>query len=268
MPCRGRRRATALVIVLAVLVGASACAARVFAPPPGPGTPAPDAMDAWQQASSACRDVKSFSGTLRVAFRQGRLRSPSLTVSTIVTSSGDIRLEDATQFTLAGRAGSARLLLRQERRYAEGRTEEIVNAFAGVKLGPERLLAVLSGCLTSAPQSARPADARRFGDEIAVPFSDGQVFLEREHSRWRAFAGVGSELTVEYRAFDAYWPREWRATSFAGSSTDPILLDAHVEDRDVSGAPVDPAAFQVILGGATRITLDELRQFGPLRGRS
>jgi len=234
-------------------------------PPAGQGAPAPEATDAWQQATAACRDVRNFSGTMRVAFRQGRLRSPTITISAIVTSAGDIRLEDATAFVLAGTAANAQLLLRQERRYAEGRADEIVDAFAGVRIGPERLLSILTGCMTSAPLAARPADALRYGEQVAVPSADGRVFLEREAGRWRAFAAEGPGLIVEYRAFDAYWPREWRAAASA-SSADPILLEAQVEDRDMNAA-IDPAAFQSRLAGATRITLEELRAFGPLRGR-
>jgi hypothetical protein len=239
----------------------------MFVPPAGPGVPATNAADVWKEATSACAEVKNVNATLRVSFRQGRLRSPGLTVAAIATAAGQLRLEDQSVFAMAGTAANARLVLRQDRRYVDGRAEDIVEAFVGARIGPERLLAVLSGCFTHAPNSAKTTDALQYGSLISVPAPDGQVFLKRVSDRWHVTAGKAPGLVVEFRSFDGYWPMSWRAASTEAAS-DPVILDVTIEDRVVNDPQINPAAFQVATpANATPITLEDLRANGPLRKR-
>jgi outer membrane biogenesis lipoprotein LolB len=257
-------RGSGLLVILAL---ASACAAKVFVPPTGGGVPATNAADVWKEATTACADVKNVNATLRVALRQGRLRSPGLTVAAIATSAGQMRLEDSTMFAMAGTAANARLVLRQDRRYVDGRAEDIVDAFVGARIGPERLLAVLTGCFTQAAASAKTPEAVQYGSLIEMPASDGTMYLKRVNSRWHVTAGTAAGLVVEFRSFDGYWPMSWRATSTATAS-DPVMLDVTIEDRVINDAQINPAAFQVTTpAGATKITLEDLRANGPLRKR-
>jgi len=257
-------RVSALLVILAL---ASACAAKVFVPPTGAGVPAANAADVWKEASSTCADVKNINATLRVALRQGRLRSPGITVSAIATSAGQLRLQDSTIFAMAGTAAKARLVLRQDRRYVDGRAEDIVDAFIGARIGPERLLAVLTGCFTQAPASAKTPEAVQHGSLIEVPAPDGTMYLKRVSDRWHVTAGIAPGLNVEFRSFEGYWPMSWRATSTATAS-DPVILDVTIEDRVVNDAQIDPAAFQVVTpAGFTPMTVEDLRTNGPLRKR-
>jgi hypothetical protein len=257
-------RALLLVAVLAIV---PACAARVFVPPPGPGAPAPEGPAAWAEATSACRDIKDASGTLRVSVRQGRLRSTGIDVGFVVTADGKVRLEDSTAFTLAGTATQAQLWLRQDNRIVKGRADEIVDAFIGVRLGPERLLAVVTGCHTTDVSSARPQSAVRYDKRIAVPVSDGTVYLQKKDGRWRTSEGVGEDITVEYKQFSGYWPSNWLASP-AKTSADPIFIEVSVEDPEMNKGSINPLTFQVAATGAVLMSLEELRASGPLRGRT
>jgi hypothetical protein len=239
----------------------------VFVPPSGPGQPAPEAAGAWAEATSACRDVKDASGTMRVSVRQGRLRSSGIDVGFIVTADGRVRLEDSTGFTLAGTAAQAQLWLRQDNSIVKGRADEIVDAFIGVRLGPERLLAVVTGCHTTDVSSARPQSAVRHDNRIAVPVSDGTVFLQKKDGPWRTSEGVGDDIIVEYRQFIGYWPSQWRATA-AARSADPIVIEVSVDDPDMNKGSFAPGTFQVAATGAAPMTLEQLRASGPLRGRT
>src|SRR5262245_40190694 len=93
------------LVASAAIVATSACAAKVFVPPAGPGAPAPDAASAWTEATSACRDVKDASGIMHVTFRQGR-GSLGRDIGFVVTRDS-VRLEDSNGFILAGTATQA-----------------------------------------------------------------------------------------------------------------------------------------------------------------
>jgi hypothetical protein len=259
----GRQASTLLFVTAAVT---SACAARVFPMPTAAGLPAPEAATAWRQATEACRDARNASVTLRVAVREGRRRSPSLALSVGVTSAGHIRLDGPPMFLLAGTAARATLWLREENRIVTARAEEIVDAFIGVRLGPERLLAVLTGCL-----SARPSEPIRSGARhdkmLDLDLADGRAFLERQDGRWRVVAGVVDGAMIEYRGFLGYWPGEWLAES-AELRAASRQLNVRVTDIQVNDADIDrhPEAFQLApAAGATPMTLDELRAAGVLR---
>lgn len=250
------------VLLVAVLLAGSACAAHVFVPPPGPGVPAPDAAAAWDEAARACRDVRNVSANVRVAVRAGRGKSPSLAVTVVATAAGGIRLDGAQVFLLAGNASRADYLRRDDNRFVTARADEIVEAMAGVKLGPERLLAVLTGCVATSPGFV---DGARFGSQLAVRTRDSRVFLARRDGRWRAVAGDADGIVVDYRGFDGDWPSAWRAAA----ATSAAILDVTVTDLTVNDASLDgnTAAFQVKLPpSATPMTLEELRAAGPLRG--
>jgi hypothetical protein len=249
-----------------VLLLASACAAHIFVPPAGAGASAPEAARAWTEATRSCADVHNASGTLRVALRRGRLRSTSRVVSVTVTSAGGIRLEDSTAFLLAGTSARTQLLLRQDRRLVTARADDIVDALVGVKLGPERLLAILSGCATTSSASARADGAARFGAEIAMPVDDGRVFLQARDGRWRVVAADLGGLIVEFRAFEGDWPLAWRAAPAAtAAGGEPVILDVGVEGRDVNAAAIDPKTFELNPADATPMTLEGLRDW--VKGR-
>src|SRR5262249_4618418 len=120
-------------------------------------------------------------------------------------------------------------------------------------------------CVTAATASARPDAAVRFDKQVRVPVSDGNVFLERRDTHWRAWAGDGDGIVVEYRSYGAPWPSAWRAAANCTAAS-PIVMDATVDALEVNTTP-PPNAFNLVAGDAAPMRLEELRTSGPLRGR-
>jgi hypothetical protein len=212
--------------------------------------------------------VRNSTANVRVALRAGRGLSPSLAVTVVATAAGGIRLDGAQVFLLAGTAAHAQLWLRQDNRLVTARADEIVDALINVdvKLGPERLLAVLTGCTA---RSLALVDAARFGPQIAVRTTDSRVFLDRRDGRWRAVAGDADGVIVDYRRFSGDWPAVWRAASAASGPSAP-MIEVTVTDLVINDASIDgrPDVFQLkVPAGATPMELEELRASAPLRGR-
>jgi hypothetical protein len=249
----------------ALLTCASACAPALFVPPVGPGDPAPDAAAAWAEATRACRGVDSYKGSLRVSGRIGGERLPTaIGIATGATATG-IRLEGHAAgrsiFTLAGTSDQATLYLDDGHRTATGRPEDLTDALMGVKLGPGRWLALLTGCVATPPDFVAGA---RYGANLAVTTPSGRVFLSLANGAWHTAHGTFDGLVVTYRRFASSLPAEWQLSSEAGR--DPSV-DLSVSVDDVTaGSPIAPLVFTVTQPpDATPMTLDELRQSGPLR---
>jgi hypothetical protein len=250
---------------VALLIGASACAPALFVPPVGPGEPAPEAAAAWAEATRACRGVVSYRASLRVSGRIGGERLPTtVNILTGATPTG-MRLEgraaNRNVFRLAGTADEASLYLDDGHRLATGRPEDLTDALMGVKLGPARWLALLTGCVATRPDLISGA---RYLADLAVSTPSGRVFLARLNGEWRNVHGSFDGLVVTYRRFSPALPDEWRLSSEAGR--DPSI-DLSVSADDVTTDQAIPSSvFTLALPGAvTPMTLDELRQSGPLR---
>ena len=234
----------------------------MYAPPVGPSTPSPESALAVDQAVAACRAVHNASATLRVSMRLGRGHSSSIDVSALVTSAGQIRLMDAKIFVLAGTADRAQLWWRPENRVVTAPTADIVDALVQIKITPQRLLAIMSGCIAT---SFTPTTLLRIGPQVRADTPDSRLYLGRRDGRWRIVAGEGGGLIVDYPgAFRGDWPAEWRAARADATHT-PLILDAVVEDAAFDDPAVgrDPAAFQLQdTPGAVPMSLDDLRAAG------
>jgi hypothetical protein len=248
-----------------LLIGTSACASALFVAPVGPGEPAPEAAGAWAEATRACRGVASYKGSLRVS---GRLRGERLPttigIATGATATG-VRIEGHADgrsiFTLAGTSDQATLYLDDGHRFSTGRPEDLTEALMGVKLGPGRWLALLAGCVAAPPDFVAGA---RYGPDLAVTTSSGRVFLSRANGAWHTAHGTFDGLVVTYRRFASSLPAEWLLTSEAGR--DPSVALSVIVDDVTTGAPIASSVFTLTLpGDVTPMTLDELRQSGPLR---
>lgn len=258
------RSALRAVSGAALLTCTSACASALFVPPVGPGDPAPDAAAAWAEATRACRGVTSYKGSLRVSGRIRGERLPTIGIATGATATG-IRIEGHAAgrsiFTLAGTSDQATLYLDDGHRSATGRPEDLTDALMGVKLGPERWLALLTGCVATPPDFVAGA---RYGPDLAVTTSSGRVFLTLANGAWHPVHGTFDGLVVTYGRFASSLPAAWRLSSEA--SRDPSVdLSVSVDDM-TAGSPIAPSVFSLTLpDDATPMTLDELRQSGPLR---
>ena len=246
----------------------SGCAPALFVPPAGPGVPAPEAAAAWADATRACRGVTSYKGTLRVSGRINGDRIPTtVTIFTGVTPTGlDLEAVAANRqiFRMAGTAAEATLYLDDGHRYAKGTSEDLTDALIGVRLGPARWLALLTGCVATPPDFV---SAARYDKDLAITTASARVFLSVMEGGWHAHRGLFDGLTVEYEQFTSAvsaFPAKWRIDSDAGR--DPSVR-LSIESGDVTaGLPLEARVFTMSLpADASPMTIDELRQSGPLR---
>ena len=165
----------------------------------------------------------------------------------------------STVLRLGGTSANATLVLRDNRVFT-GAIGAIVEALVGVRLEPDRLLAVLAGCIST---SSEATAGTRQAAVAEVSTSDAVVFLAEDASGWRPRAGVFDQMLVDYRRSQDGYPRDIRITSEPGRST---AVDLRIEVRDPEINPVFTGAeFRVAPPrDAVPASLDDLRAEGPL----
>jgi len=246
----------------------SACAARALSLPSDPGAPLPDFAEIHRQASAACTGVRTLTAELGLS---GRAGGRALRGRAIVgfERPASIRLEGVAPFgppafVLAGSGANATLLLPRDNRVLRGaRAEDILGALTGVALSPADLLAVLTGCVAAMPVAS--AGRLHQNGWASVDLEGGAtLFLEREAAGWQPRAARRPGWQIEFPEWQGSFPATVRLRS-----TDPTLdvdLTASVSQLEANVA-VDPAAFTVAVTDELPMTLDELRDAGPLRGQ-
>jgi hypothetical protein len=105
---------------LALLALCAACGGHAFVPPATPGPAAPDAIDAWMSATTACRDVHAYSASLHVS-GQVESRPISASLGAALNTGNQIYLEwdvafGPPGFRLAGTDAKSTLLLPRDKR--------------------------------------------------------------------------------------------------------------------------------------------------------
>ncbi len=232
-----------------------------FVPPAGPGEPAPDAARAWDEATRACRGARTYSGRLHLGVVGANLM-------TSVTADGDVFLGAVVagqpRFTLWGRRDQATLLLHDDNRVVRAPAADIVDALIGAAIGPEEWLAMLTGCVT---RSHDMTGAARLGKLLRIDTRDGRVYLMRVGGVWRVRGGEVNGLIIDYTWREHAFPGEIRARSAPDRSRRASIA---VEASEFSvNQTLPPATFTPARGAAaaTPMTLDELREAGPLRKR-
>jgi hypothetical protein len=260
-------RARACVLVAASVLTASCASRAAFVPPVGPGAPAPDAAAIWRPLVEACAGVTSYRSEFALTGQVGdrRIRGlASARLYTAIGADGQIGLEASVSgqllFRLGGAADRALLLVREENRIVTARPDEILDALIGVPIGPERLLAVVSGCGSARADVERAA---QHGEVMEIVTSDATVYVAPRGAAWQVRAVRFGGVTVEYFTFRDGLPHELRIAA-AGSRAQAVTLDLRVQAVQTNAA-LDPALFRVAVPeGATSISLDELRRVGPL----
>lgn len=264
--CTCARPRTCAWACIAALVVAG-CAPRRLALPTGAGAPFPDYQVAFDQASAACRAVRSLTAELGLSGRVGgqKLRGRVLAG---LAEGGDARLEavapfGAPVFILVARANRATLVLPREARVLSGQPPAaILDALVGVDVSPDNLRALVAGC----PVVGEKAVAgRAYADGwVAVELAGGgTAYLRRAGARWRIAASAGNDLAVEYREPVDGFPRRLRVWSdTAGARRAAVDLAVTVSQLETN-MRIDPAAFDVqVPPDAVPLTLDELRRMG------
>jgi len=245
----------------------SSCARARLELPSGPGIDF-DAYDsAFSEASEFCRSVRTLTVDLSISGRAGgeRLRGRVLAG---LQEPGSLRLEGvapfgAPAFVLVASAGSATLLLpRDGRVLSDASPEEILEAIAGIALGPDDLRAVLSGCVVA---DARPISGRLYENGWArVDLgSESSAYLRRETGRWRIAAGTVAKLSIEYRRSSDGLPGEVvvRGQEPRVGATE---LRVRLNEPEINGRLRQQAFTVRDPPEAEPLSLEELRRGGPL----
>jgi hypothetical protein len=235
----------------------------MFVPPAGPGVPAANASDAWASATATCRQSQNYKALLHVSGRAGDGRLWPFALETALTADGAIYMSATTSgqsiFVLAGTAREATLWLRREDRAAVAAPGAIIEAILGVPLPPDRLLSVLTGCIT---RSFDVTSSAQHQSILAIHTPDARVFLEQHSTGWRARAGEVDGFTVELGRPAAGLPEKIWIRTVAGR-TPEARLDVKVSEAETNSAI--PAAFFTPPAGAARaqpMKLEELRFSG------
>jgi len=256
---------TRLWTALACAVVLGACAARVPPRPSGPETPDPSAIDAFNQATTACAGVKTLTAELRLSGRAGgeKLRG---TLHIGLAAPASVRVEAIAPFgqpffILAGRDNRATLLLpRDDRVLADAPVEAVLERLTGLALTATDLRLVLTGCL-SLP--ANPSNGRAFGNGWrAVTLGSGTVaYLKSVNGAPAVVAADQGNWRVEYAQHQNGWPRQVRLRSISGD----VDMTAAVGEFEMN-TEIDARAFEVAVPpDAAPMTLDHLRSVVPLR---
>lgn len=177
---------------------------------------------------------------------------------------GALRLEGvapfgAPVFILVADGLRGTLLLSRERRVVQDAPpEDILNALVGIRLGPDDLRALLSGCVRAAAESTV---ARAYGaDWRAIDLAaGGTIYLQRIGGAWRIVAGRYGGLEVDYAAFQGERPSQ---VVLRGTDLNLALALNQIE---INGdLPRDALVALKIPDGVAPLSLEQLRRAGPL----
>ncbi len=280
MPRRARRMqpdfhhgllALAFLASLTVLAG---CAGRRVSLPSGPGEPFADAGPAYEQAVKECRNVRTIRATLGLSGRAGTTTLRG-NVDAGFEAPDKIRLEGRHPlgrpvFILVASGPQTTLYMPRENRVLRNATAaDIVAALVGLKLTPDDLRTLVSGC---GFEVGEPTDGRRYGDLAAVTVGGTTSYLRQEQGQWRvvgataasgATAPSAAPLSILYSAFVSGRPTMVRLQ--AGGTT-PADVTVRLSDVNIN-VTLEPDVFAVdVPAQAEPLTIEELRRAGPLGG--
>jgi hypothetical protein len=263
------------IITIAASAAMSACAARRFEPPTGAGQPLPEFTRIFEDATKACRDVRTLtaeaglSGRLAGQRVRGRLHMG-------LADQNSLRLELVAPFgppgfVLVAQGGEGTLLLPRDNAVVKAApATELIDALAGLSLSPDELRAVATGCVAPA---AKPTGGQQYPNGLAAIALEGgaMAYIDTRGSGSGSSGSSGPSaaprivaasrpgLDIEYGKPMNGLPRLIRLRS--GTRAD-LTLDLAQVDLNVT---LEPAAFKVdIPADARSLTLEELRKNGPL----
>ena len=277
------------VAVVASAVAAVACAAAPLRLPDGPTRPASEqeVSSAFQQATASCGSLRTFTAEVGLSGHFGAERLRGRVLAGFDRASTSVRMEapapfGAPVFILVARNDRATLLLpRNDQVVTDASVAEVIEALTGLRRNTLDLLALLTGCLVADAQPDT-AHAQRFESGwLSIPLNGGaEVFLRAERQQWRLGLGrvpdvpphhVRSPWLVSYAGFEAAFPAAVRLSR----SADPESPNAAASEvrfaisQVEANVPIDASAFALdVPGSAKRISIDDLRQLGPLADRS
>jgi hypothetical protein len=282
-PGHGSSRALG-ILAGGLALAASACVtAAAFRIPDGPWTPDPAAAAAFASATASCRGVRTMTAEIAVHGRAGTAKIRGRVIAGFERG-GALRLEapapfGAPIFVMAARANRATLWLPRGRQVVrDAPVEDVLEAITGLRRSSDDVLALLAGCLADGTNAASgTGGGRNARGWLSVELGDAmRAFLRQDGAVWRVVAGqrgaAGGPVAwrVSYADFVAGFPgtiRVWQEFVTAAGASDASSLTFEVSQLEAN-VPIDPAAFEVAVpSDAQPLTVDELRQSGPLADR-
>ena len=257
-----------ILILAFCLSSVTACGPRRVALPTDSGSPFPDFASIHAQLSAACQGVRTLSAELSLAGRAGAERLRGRVHAGFVRPDA-MRLEGVAPFgppafILASRDRMATLLLPREPAVLRGQPpEQILGALVGVTLAPADVLAIITGCVVPSPLPTSGRLHEKGWASIAI--GDAELFLQRTRD-WEIRAARRNGWQIEYT--------DWHGQQFPPavrlvSNGQSVNVDVTATITQVqANVDLDAAAFPVdVPKDARPITLDQLRDAGPLRGQ-
>ncbi len=265
------RRAACLVLLSACLAGCATRSARLVLPT-GAGRPLPDFAERFDAAVAPCQGLRTYEALIRLGGRGGGVELGGR-IRAGLAAPGALRLEmlnpmgfGAPGFYFVARPDDAVLWLTREAQLLQGvPPAEIFASLTGVRLDPDDLRAVLTGCLVA---DARPIGGRDHGEWLTIELEGGAVaFLRPSGTGFRLEAGTRDGLTFEFADFRRGLPRQVRVVSDARQDDGEATTDltATLTQVDVN-VPFSEAVFRLddLPSDLMPITLDQLRGVAPL----
>jgi len=214
---QGRYRLVLAALVLTV----SACAARTPPRPVGTARPDPSAIAAFTTATAACRGFKSLTGELSLSGRAAGERIRGRVIAGL-EAGGSVRLEGVAPFgppvfILAGRAERATLLLPREHRVlTDTPVPAVLERLTGLALGADDLRLMVSGCLVD---NAAPADGRQWpgGWQAVTLGSERVAYLRVRQGQPVVIAADYGPWHLDYSEHASGYPRVVRVRRAVGS---------------------------------------------------
>lgn len=264
-----QQRAVRLAVPVLLALAAAACTPKRLALPSGPGAPFPGFDSAYTQAAAECAGVQSLTAALGLSGRAGRTKLRGR-IDAGFAAPSDIRLEGVAPFgkpvfVLVSRGERATLVLpRDERVLRDAAPSAIVEALAGVPLGPAELRGVVAGCGLGA---VAPSVGRSYDDGwAAVDGGDTTTYLRQIDGRWRIAASRRGAITLDYADFASGRAQTVHVRTAPAPGKAAADLTLRISQLEIN-VPLERAVFDyaVPLDWAP-LTLDELRRAGPLGG--
>lgn len=254
------------ILTFASCITAIGCGPRRIALPTDAGTPFPDFAAVHKQVSSACTGVRTLTAQLSLRGRVGGQRLSGRVIAGF-EQPASMRLEGLAPigqpvFHLAAQGGTGTLWLPRESRVLRGQpAEAILDALIGVNLAPADLQSILTGCVVPNPM---PTGGRQHANGWAsIDLQGGAKLYLRRTSQWELRAAQRDGWQLEYTIGQSRFPESVRLTS--ESQKIPVDLTTGLSDIEAN-VQLDPAAFRVdVPPGAQPLTLEEVRESGPLR---
>jgi hypothetical protein len=247
------------------LVAAASCAPRLATLPSGAGTPFPEYAAAYTEAVSPCREVKTLTAVLAISGRAAGKRFRAK-VDGGFEAPARVRLElpapGKPLFTFVTTGDEATLVFPRDGRFLQkAPPAATLEALTGVPLDGGDLRAIVTGC---GFPSLQPTGGRSFGSLSAVDTDGSTHWVQPVRGAWRVVAAIRGPIEVRYSEFVDGRPATIRLRTLPERDERPTDLTIRLSQVDLN-TTFGPEVFRVeIPPDATPMTLDELRQAGPL----